>query len=313
MSVDLPSAERLIIGSQSDLHVESVVQHLRRPGTVIVDATTMDDTVIELSSTRTVLRDLAGRGVAIRTGCRGWLRRLAPAGHDDGIEIGSLPAARLSARIALLGALVRDCRVRWLSDPSSVFAAENKITQYQCAAGIHIGVPRWCIVTSREDVDFIGATAVLKPLGPGNFASAGQDFVAWATKVVAADLPEGSLLGSPFLAQEVINARLHLRIVTVGDRAWCAQLAAADTPLDWRSSKRAHMSFESTSDWGAVCSDAVAIAAMMRVGYSSQDWIIDAEGAAHFIDLNPGGQWLFLPEGVSAPVAEALAGWLMEG
>lgn len=136
------AAERLIIGNVNDPHVESVVKLLQRPGTVVVDAATLDDTIVEHSYRETVLRDLAGRNVAVReTGCRGWLRRLAPAGHDNGIEIGSLPAARLSARLALLGSIVRDRRVQWLSDPSAVFAAENKITQYQFAADLQVAVP----------------------------------------------------------------------------------------------------------------------------------------------------------------------------
>jgi hypothetical protein len=36
---------------------------------------------------------------------------------------------------------------------------------------------------------------------------------------------------------------------------------------------------------------------------------VDAAGPA-FIDLNPGGQWLFLPDSMTTQIADHLAAWL---
>lgn len=49
----------------------------------------------------------------------------------------------------------------------------------------------------------------------------------------------------------------------------------------------------------------------MNVGYSSQDWVETGAGK-YFLDLNPSGQWLFLPAPVSVEVTNALAAWLAE-
>ena len=51
------------------------------------------------------------------------------------------------------------------------------------------------------------------------------------------------------------------------------------------------------------------LADALKVGYSSQDWVV-GEGQPYFLDLNPGGQWLFLPDPTSADVTEAIAAWL---
>jgi hypothetical protein len=56
----------------------------------------------------------------------------------------------------------------------------------------------------------------------------------------------------------------------------------------------------------------VTLATTLRAGFTSQDWIVDDAGPA-FLDLNPGGQWLFLPHEVSAPATAALADWLRDG
>jgi hypothetical protein len=47
------------------------------------------------------------------------------------------------------------------------------------------------------------------------------------------------------------------------------------------------------------------------LGYSSQDWVIAPTGAALFLDLNPAGQWLFLPADVAEAATTAIARWLI--
>jgi hypothetical protein len=150
---------------------------------------------------------------------------------------------------------------------------------------------------------------VLKPLGPGNFEADGRQYVAFARTIRVADLGEADLLEAPFLAQETIGARLHLRVATVGGRAWVAELDGVGLPLDWREHAPAHYSFRASPDWPAVERNAVALAAALRVGFSCQDWVVDDNGPV-FLDLNPGGQWLFLPDVISKEIAHMLADWL---
>jgi hypothetical protein len=103
-------------------------------------------------------------------------------------------------------------------------------------------------------------------------------------------------------------AERHLRVVTVNKRVWACELKAGALPLDWRKDEDAHHSFVPTHDEG-VESSALAIAAAASLGYSSQDWIIQS-GTAYFVDLNPAGQWLFLPEPVASEVSVEIASWL---
>ncbi|HVE45526.1 MAG TPA: hypothetical protein VNA57_02100 [Acidimicrobiales bacterium] len=52
------------------------------------------------------------------------------------------------------------------------------------------------------------------------------------------------------------------------------------------------------------------MAGALGVGYSSQDWVVDRSGQPWFLDLNPGGQWLFLPEPAASAVTASVAAWL---
>jgi hypothetical protein len=108
--------------------------------------------------------------------------------------------------------------------------------------------------------------------------------------------------------QSRLTAERHLRAVTVKDQCWVCELAAGDLPVDWRRDEAAHDAFVAADERG-VERDALRLAGAFGVGYSSQDWIV-SDGVAHFIDLNPAGQWLFLPEPVASGTTSAIAQWL---
>ena len=101
----------------------------------------------------------------------------------------------------------------------------------------------------------------------------------------------------------------HLRVVTVADHFWVCALDARDLPLDWRREHHAHDAFQPCGAYDSVGALALQLARRLGVGYSSQDWVV-AGSNVYFLDLNPGGQWLFLPEPVSSEVTAAIAVWL---
>ncbi|MEU3414645.1 hypothetical protein ABZ760_25890 [Streptomyces sp. NPDC006658] len=291
----------------------AVLDRLPRHGTVAVDAASLSGTLRDLDLQHSTLLDRTGEPVHVsaRHPARGWIRRLAPAGWDAGAVLGSHATARLAARTALLAALLRDDRLTWLCPVDALFTAENKIVQCRAAHTAGVRTPKTAISVNPSDLAAaLGEPFVIKPLGPGNFTGDdGHEHVVHAQTVTAADLAGTDLLDAPFLAQERLTAHTHLRIVTVGDRAWAAELDATGLPLDWRQSTSAHHAFRSSSRWPETEQAALDLADRLGTGFTCQDWIVDAAGPA-FLDLNPGGQWLFLPDSMTAQIADCLADWL---
>lgn len=307
------AARIVIIGDIQDPHVSAVVNSMPHEGVVVIDSVHAAELIRVLDGDATVLTDLQGNTCCVKgeTAMRGWLRRLAPAGSDHGIALGSRHSAMLAARLTLLAGLIRDPAITWVTPVDALFAAENKIVQYRAAAAAGIRVPRFLVnddplALARE----LGEPFVLKPLGPGDFVDDhGQNRVVFVKPLRASDLSGVDMRQAPFLAQQKLEARWHLRVVTCRNCAWVAQLDPRGLPTDWRMQEAAHRSFLSTRDWPTVERAALHLAARLGVGFSSQDWIVDDDGPA-FIDLNPGGQWLFLPQDVSAPATAHLANWL---
>lgn len=303
----------LVGDAAEDPHVRAVADLLSPRGLVILDATRLGgDIVHRLGLHNVTLVDVNNQliDVSLDAPGRGWLRRLAPAGWDRGVVLGSHQAAVLSSRLALLAAILRDRALSWVTSVDDLFAAENKLVQYRAAISTGVRVPHTVVSGDpRHIVDELGEPFVMKPLGPGNFEDGGRHHVVYVRKTWAADLDGTDLLDAPFLAQEIIATRLHLRVVTVQQRAWVAELNATGLPVDWREHAPAHRSFTAVRHWPDIERAAVALAGRLRVGFSCQDWLVDKDGPV-FLDLNPGGQWLFLPDELTRPVAQALADWL---
>lgn len=307
-----PPTPVILVGERGDPHVEAVAELLPARGTVVIDATTLSDGLRSLDPVRTVLVDVVGSTVDVSSGrhARGWLRRLAPAGWDHGTVLGGHDAAVLSSRLVLLAALLRDPSLTLVTPVDELFAAENKLVQYRAACETGIRYPTTLISGNVVDLaERLGEPFVLKPLGPGNFEDHLRQNVVYVRPVFAADVAGAGLLDAPFLAQRLIRAKAHLRVVTVHDQAWVTELDGTELPVDWREHRPAHRAFKVSNGWTEVENAAVQLAAHLGVGFSSQDWVVDNDGPA-FLDLNPGGQWLFLPDSVTTSVARALADWL---
>jgi glutathione synthase/RimK-type ligase-like ATP-grasp enzyme len=214
--------------------------------------------------------------------------------------------------LALLVGWAHTAGVEWLTALPQLLRAENKLAQLATARALGIDVPRTLSTSSTEVVHHVlGSRILVKPLGPGQYLDeTGEEVMVPATILNSTDL--GPEIGTcPFLFQEPLLARRHLRVVTVHDQAWATALPAEGLPVDWRLADHAHDGFvpadDPTTDRARAA--AVRLASQLDVRFSSQDWI-DTGDRLVFLDLNPAGQWLFLPEAVSAAVTESIAGWL---
>jgi len=302
----------VIVGEVADPHVALVLERLPAAGTVVVDAASLPSVLIKRSDFGWTLLDTTGEPVQVSrdSTARGWIRRYSPPGWDEGVQIGSHRAAVLTARLALLGALMRDVRIRWLSPSDRLSAAENKLLQYDAARDLGIGVPRTVVCADLQAVVAeVGEPFVVKPLGAAHFNQSGEHKLVYAESVSIADLAGTDLLEAPFLMQEHLQATAHLRVVTVEDEAWVCELKAESLPTDWRRADAAHGAFRLTEDRAEIGAQAIALEHAMGVGYSSQDWIVHRDGAS-FIDLNPAGQWAFLPAVAADDVTASIGAWL---
>jgi glutathione synthase/RimK-type ligase-like ATP-grasp enzyme len=237
---------------------------------------------------------------------------LAPPNWRPGTIAGSLGSAERNGWIDLLVGMINSTQVEWLSTLTALARADNKVVQLAAARTCGVATPRTVVVSHREMLPAeLGDRVVVKPLGPGDFVSdEGVGHVVWSTVMDRGNRELDSLVAAPFIVQEIISAAAHLRVVTVHDRVFGGRLSADGLKTDWRRHDEAHHAFEPFAVPPHLAGRALALTRHLKVGYSSQDWIETPAGNFVFLDLNPAGQWLFLPAEVSQPVSQEIAAWL---
>jgi glutathione synthase/RimK-type ligase-like ATP-grasp enzyme len=278
---------------------------------VLVDVVTLETTPYVLCDGILTLHSPNGDvRVPLRSPTRGWIRRLAPPMWRAGVTLGTEDAAIRGAWSALITAVAGSADVAWLTPLERLFLRENKLLQVATARRLGIPTPPTAVCSRRDLLPTaLGDELVVKPLGRGHYTdAAGTERVVWTTELDRSSELLDRLAGAPFIVQKRLHAERHLRAVTVTDRCWVCELSAGALAVDWRREEAAHHAFVLASN-PEVERDAVRMAEAVGVGYSSQDWIV-SDGVPHLIDLNPAGQWLFLPEDAASAVTAGIAAWL---
>lgn len=305
--------QTVIIGEPGDPHVVSVLERMNTQP-LVFDAQSLRDRPFVMDG-GSITVDVAGVRHSFGMGApaRGWIRRIVPDSWLRSVSTDSLAAAEASGWMSLLAATLQLPETAWLSPIGAITRAENKLTQADVAARVGVRTPRTVVTNDQSRLPRdLEDELVVKPLGVGHYVEDGKPHVVHATAVSAHQLTTRDLAVAPFLIQEKLHARRHWRVVTVADEAWSAALHATGHPLDWRRSPGAHHSFKDEYAPVEIQRSARDIASELHLGYSSQDWI-ETDDAVYLLDVNPSGQWLFLPDRIGDAVARAIAKWMEKG
>jgi hypothetical protein len=302
----------VIVGRSDDPHVTAVLQQLPSSRTtLLLDAADLTEVPFALRPSGEFTLRAGGQRLDLRAGrpVPGWIRRIAPAEWQRGVVVESEEAAIKSACLSVIAALARSPAIEWLSSLDACVAAENKVRQYAAASQLGISTPQTVVTSDPDELAEFPDYVVIKPLGPGHYYADDDPMVVYATAMSrgqAAGLP---LQTAPFLIQEHLVAMRHYRIVTVANDAWSSAIEADGRPVDWRSDHDAHQRFTARPVPASVTDQAIELTHRLGLGYSSQDWI-ETANSYFFLDLNPGGQWLFLPEQQANAITKAIAAYL---
>lgn len=290
----------VIIGSVDDAHTSAVAKHLNEPTLIDVSSLQHED----ISVTDDGALCVGSRHLRAQ---RGWIRRVMPPGWTIGAVAGSRQARRQAAWLVMLVSYIRASDTKWLSELDDLVAAESKLLLAKTARSARIPTPRAVVARTPSMAARLlkDSRIVAKPLGPSLFGDS-ERLKTIPTSDVS-DLVPTELAPEAFLYQPRIEAQRCFRVVTVDMQTWVfVRSVKPGEPLDWRYSPEAHGSFE-RCDNKRLGRHAVEIANALGIGYSSQDWLDDGD-TTWIVDVNPAGQWLFLPDGDE--IAEAIASWL---
>jgi hypothetical protein len=155
-----------------------------------------------------------------------------------------------------------------------------------------------------------------KPLTATAIPGPGGQQVVYAVRLAASEVSgtkAAAIRGTAHQFQKWIDAAFAVRMVVVDAVAYPAMIRAHSDAarIDWRSDYE-HLTYETVAVPGAVRDSAVGLVRDLGLRFSSMDLLVDREDRWWFIDLNPSGQWCWIPN-LQDQVAAALANALAKG
>jgi hypothetical protein len=119
----------------------------------------------------------------------------------------------------------------------------------------------------------------------------------------------------PMVFQELIPKAHELRVAWVGDEAYAGALDASGTSrghTDWRRAAPDECRWQKARLPAEVSSGLRALMSELGLVFGSIDLICTPSGEHVFLEVNPGGEWGMLELDLGLPIAEAIAGALLE-
>jgi ATP-grasp ribosomal peptide maturase len=248
-----------------------------------------------------------------------WLCHPAPFQFHPEMTPAERAFAGREAEMAL-GGLLRGLDCRWVNHPERVVAAEYKPLQLKIAAEVGFRVPRSLVTNDPDSVaDFFEecqGRVVYKPLSGGDLTGPGAVPFLIYTSVVERDhlRLSGALSATPCLFQEHLPKLAELRCTVIGDEVFPVQIEsqhAAESAVDWRRGY-AHLRYRVYQLPRQTREQCLRLTRRLGLVYAALDFVITPENQHVFLEINPGGQWLWLESETDLPMTEAIAELLSE-
>jgi len=202
---------------------------------------------------------------------------------------------------------------RWMSRPSAIRRAENKMLQLSWASQHGFVIPHTTITNSPSRLQRLRATGerlVSKTLGSALIHDSAGDRFTYAFELSDANAPApAELEACPVVFQTLIQPARHLRVTVVGEGVFCAEVVPRSAAvIDWRAASDPPevRRFTLPAEADRRCIDLVQEAGL---SFASMD-LLHAEDRFYFLDLNPNGEWAWIARPTGYPIAEAIVDYL---
>jgi hypothetical protein len=209
---------------------------------------------------------------------------------------------------------------RWFpARPYDMWRADMKLTQLRLAREMGFRIPDTLLTSNADDVfafyEKHGGRIISKLPSATLLEQRDQPLVRFTHRVLRSDLGylASSLHHAPCLFQEQIPKRTELRITVVGDRVFSAAIETTRNRqclVDARRLDIEHTPHEVHPLDPDVQQRLVAIVRRANLHYATIDVIVTPEGELVFLELNPGGQYLWIERLTGLPISESISDWL---
>lgn len=204
---------------------------------------------------------------------------------------------------------------KWLSKPSSIYRAENKILQLKEASELGFNTPDTIIPTSFEELksffDKCQEKIIIKPLFDNKLINNNSQSLIFTTLVSREDIESFKThYNLPSIYQEYIEKEIEIRVTIVGNDCFAAYVESQvdeETKIDWRRKKKKFKEFELPDEIKQKCFKLIE---KLNISFGAIDLILDKSGKFIFLEINPNGQWAWIESDTDLKISDSIITFL---
>ncbi|MFT3845303.1 MAG: hypothetical protein QM725_09635 [Lacibacter sp.] len=242
-----------------------------------------------------------------------WFRRtklpeLTDVTEEDGLYI-------LNEIDSFLKNIFSTLPTKWLSKPSSVYQAENKLLQLKIAQEIGFLIPKTIVTNSKSELKKFyeenNKDIIVKPLSQTRIQQKENLSFIFTNKVPDKLINEiDDYVLTPCIFQENVLKSYEIRVTIVGNKLFAASVNSQsdeETKIDWRRKKLKFNEIKLPSDLESLC---FRLLNKLNLEFGAIDLIKTAEGQYIFLEINPNGQWAWIEMQTGQNISNAIIDFL---
>ena len=207
--------------------------------------------------------------------------------------------------------------VNWLSSPSDVYKAENKLLQLKTAIKLGFNIPKTIITNSKKELlEFYSncnGNIILKPISQTRIQyKEGSAFIFTnpISEYFIKHMAEYDL--TPCIYQENIEKEYEIRVTVVGESVFSAVVFSQtdeETKQDWRKKKLEFQQIEIPKYLEQLC---IKLLQKLNIKFGAIDLIKTQKGDYVFLEINPNGQWAWIETQTGQKISDAIINYLIQ-
>jgi len=200
---------------------------------------------------------------------------------------------------------------KWVSNPNSVYQAENKLFQLKIARQLGFNIPATLITNDKNKLRWFFSenkkNVIVKPIAQTRVKSADTPSFIFTNKLTPSLIERIDDFDlTPCIFQENIDKDYELRITVVGDRVFPAAVYSQDhheTLTDWRRKKLSFLKIEIPESVHDLC---IELVKKLDLKFGAIDLIKTKAGDYIFLEINPNGQWVWIENETQQAISTAI-------
>lgn len=205
---------------------------------------------------------------------------------------------------------------KWLSNPFSIYQAENKLFQLKVATSLGFKIPNTLVTNSKEDLKkfYFGNSKgiIIKPLSQSRIYNDNETEFIFTNVLKEKHIEELDKYDlTPCIFQEEIEKSIELRVTVVGENIFTAGINSQifeATKTDWRKEKLEFYIEEIPNEIKEKC---LSLVKKLNLKFGAIDLIKDKKGNYIFLEINPNGQWAWIESETGLKISDSIINELL--